>query len=351
MTVLLHDEDIDEFFVCKKFEPTPGLDRATLWKNFIREIKILYKMFHKNIVRIYGCHLYAEQYAGFILMEYVNGQDIEGFAKSRPELIDELFQQAVSGFSYLHAQEVLHRDIRMSNLLVNNNGLLKVIDFGFGKEVNSFSDFDKSISLSAWCKPPKEFKERRYDYRTEVYFVGRLFRKLLQDNCIQDFRFELILESMCKYDPSERIETFAKVEQELASGHKLGNRFSEEQIDVYRRFADVIVDQIVSVSHDSKYKEDSSQILSELQSLHYGFSLEEYLPDARQLFSCFVIGDFRYRSGNGRSIETELVKNFTDLFSSVSEGHRRQILANLHQKFDQLKSHADEPIPDDDIPF
>ena len=74
---------------------------------------------------------------------------------------------------------MLHRDIRAGNLLVDNDGQLKIIDLGFGKQVNTSLDFDKSITLNWWCATPDEFRFKRYDFGTEVYFVGKLFEQLI----------------------------------------------------------------------------------------------------------------------------------------------------------------------------
>ncbi|MDR2600914.1 MAG: hypothetical protein LBC53_00450 [Spirochaetaceae bacterium] len=51
-TALLKDPTMDEYFVCKKYEPQPGIDKIEYYENFKNEIKIMYKLFHRNIVRI-----------------------------------------------------------------------------------------------------------------------------------------------------------------------------------------------------------------------------------------------------------------------------------------------------------
>ena len=67
-TVLLQDPFIDELFVAKKYEPEyPGI-REQFYKNFLDEIKILYKLNHRNVVRIYNYYAYKENFTGYILM-------------------------------------------------------------------------------------------------------------------------------------------------------------------------------------------------------------------------------------------------------------------------------------------
>ena len=75
-TVLLQDPFIDELFVAKKYEPEYDGIKEQFYKNFLDEIKILYKLNHRNIVRIYNYYAYENIYTGYILMEYIDGENI-----------------------------------------------------------------------------------------------------------------------------------------------------------------------------------------------------------------------------------------------------------------------------------
>lgn len=195
-TVLLLDDVLDEHFVCKKYSPLEGLDKELLFENFKREIKLLHQIHHPNVVRVFNYHLYPTLLTGYITMEYVDGTDIDDYVRAAPEQINEIFLQTISGFQYLEANKILHRDIRPNNILVRNDGILKIIDLGFGKKVGGSLDFDKSITLNWWCELPNEFTESVYDFRTEVYFVGKLFEKIIQDYQVEHFKYLEILKQM-----------------------------------------------------------------------------------------------------------------------------------------------------------
>ena len=81
-TVLLNDPYIGELFVAKKYEPVDDADKERFYKNFLDEIKILYKLNHSNIVRIYNYYAYEDQFTGYILMEYVDGFNLAEFVDS-----------------------------------------------------------------------------------------------------------------------------------------------------------------------------------------------------------------------------------------------------------------------------
>lgn len=130
-------------------------------------------------MRVFNYYLYPEQLAGYILMEYVDGSDVSDYLRDNPQNVNETFLQTIAGFRYLESNGILHRDVRPGNILVRADGAVKIIDLGFGKRVQMPEDFDKSISLNWWCQPPAEFSRNLYDYRTEVYFVGKLFENII----------------------------------------------------------------------------------------------------------------------------------------------------------------------------
>lgn len=77
--LLIKDVFIDELFVVKKYDPDDILDendKKRFYKNFLDEIKILYKLNHKNIVRIFNYYPYENIYTAYIIMEYIQGKNI-----------------------------------------------------------------------------------------------------------------------------------------------------------------------------------------------------------------------------------------------------------------------------------
>jgi eukaryotic-like serine/threonine-protein kinase len=214
-TVLLRDDVIGSDFVCKKYLPFSESHRQELFKGFLREIKLLHEVYHTNVVRVFNYYVYPEQLTGYILMEYVDGTDIEDHLRLKPETVNHLFLQAIEGFAYLESQSILHRDIRPLNILVRDDGTLKIIDLGFGKQISSPSDFDKSISLNWWCEPPADFGLGTYDHATEVYFVGKLFEKLVLELSLEDFKYKTLLARMCSKTTAGRISSFADIRSDI----------------------------------------------------------------------------------------------------------------------------------------
>ncbi len=113
-----YDDQIDQHFVCKKYVPFSETHRKELFASFVQEVKLLHRVHHRNVVRVFNHYLYPDALAGFILMEYIDGTSIDSFIAASGEKVNDVFQQAISGFSYLEKTGILHRDIRPENLMV-----------------------------------------------------------------------------------------------------------------------------------------------------------------------------------------------------------------------------------------
>lgn len=346
-TVLLFDDLIDESFVCKKFTPFSESSRQQLFDNFVRETKILHQVHHENVVRVFNYYLYPDILTGYILMEYVEGADIDDFLALSPELINELFLQAASAFSYLESKGILHRDIRPQNLLVASYGQLKVIDFGFGKRVQQTDDFDKSVTLNWWCEPPTEFSSATYDFSTEVYFVGKLFERIIQENGLDQFKYMEILGKMCQRDPVKRVHSFTALLKQVQSDQFLEIDFSEEEIEAYRDFANSLQTQVTKIESGAKYLDDVSRLQAELEDVYRNFMLEEYVPDCATVTRCLIRGEY-YRKQEGMPVWA--VRNFLHILKALSPEKKRIVMSNLHTRLDAIPRY-DKPTFSDDVPF
>ena len=346
-TVLLYDQQIDEHFVCKKYVPYSEDHRQDLFAGFVREIKILHNVLHPNVVRVFNYYLYPEYYSGYILMEYVDGLDIEDHLTQNPEHTNDIFLQAIGGFAYLERVGVLHRDIRPGNLMVRGDGMLKIIDLGFGKKIEQSIDFDKSITLNWWCEPPIEVQLKRYDFKTEVYFVGKLFQRIIQENQIAHFKYLDALSAMCQRDPLSRISGFIAVEQTIRSEQFFESDFSEQDLAAYRRFSDALCYHITKIESGAKYATDIPKLRAHLTDAYQKVMLEEAVPDSAIILNCFVNGAYYYHE---KGLEVANVRDFLRLVRATVDERAKIILANLHTRLDALPRYPVE-LTDDDIPF
>lgn len=122
------------------------------------EVEILSKMKHQNIVRYLG----TQRNEDFLLifMEYVAGGSISSllnkYGKLNETLIRVYAQQILEGLEYLHYNKIIHRDIKGANVLVGNDGVCKLADFGSAKRIINYEEMSHNKSLKGtvnWMAP------------------------------------------------------------------------------------------------------------------------------------------------------------------------------------------------------
>ncbi|EKO79847.1 MULTISPECIES: protein kinase [unclassified Leptospira] len=348
-TVLLYDSVINQELVCKKYDPFVTEQKEEFYQSFVQEIKLLYMINHRNIVRVFNYYLYPEKYTGYILMEYINGSTINEYIRLNSLAIESIFIQTITGFSYLEENGILHRDIREQNILVDSNGVVKVIDFGFGKQVYNSEKFDNSVSLNWWCETPHEFVDHKYNYSTEIYFVGKLFEKIIFDNHIENFKYLKEIRNMIQLNPENRYISFPILLNEIISGRITTVEFNSFEKNAYRNFANELMSIYSSISFDAKFNKDTDLMLEKLQGIYRNVMLEDYVPSVVELTRCFVVGTYFYNPKSFFGVS--ILKEFIDLFRDSNKEKREIIINNLINRMESIKRYNDGSIDDNDIPF
>lgn len=343
-THLFRDDITNMLFAIKKYVPKDKDFVDDHFRRFVDEIKILFRLSHPNIVRVYNYYLYPNSKTGYLQMEYVDGTPIDEFVPSVwNKTWNEVFTAAISAFEYLEKNGILHRDVRPANILIDMEGNVKVIDFGFGKQLDSAKQEKNSILLN-WpvTELPNEVRlDHDYDHKTEMYFVGVLFRQLI-DRRHEDFRFEHVLDKMTKHDPTERYSSFGEVSRALSEGVLSAIEFSLAEKEVYRTFADSLV------GHLSHYKDKFSPItnidetIKKLESLIRSNALEEYIQDNSRLISCFVSGSYTYNSR--KDIEFRTVLGFFNLLRALPQARQKIVFDNIYARLALIEIVEDLPF-------
>ncbi|KAF9197490.1 kinase subunit of RNA polymerase II carboxy-terminal domain kinase I [Haplosporangium sp. Z 27] len=124
----------------------------------MREIKLLQSLNHRHVISLK--ELMVSKGAVYMVFEYMD-HDLTGILahpqlKFRPEHVKCLMKQLLEGLGFLHHKGVLHRDIKGSNLLVNNQGELKLADFGLARlfQKKTKRDYTNRV-ITLWYRPPE----------------------------------------------------------------------------------------------------------------------------------------------------------------------------------------------------
>ena len=346
-THLFKDETTDILFAFKKYVPKDANYVDELYSRFVDEIKILFNISHPNIVRIYNYYLYPQAKTGYLQMEYVDGICIDQYTPMPwDKSWEDIFCEIMDAFEYLEKHHILHRDIRPANIMIDTNNNVKIIDFGFGKQLNGAVDDENSILLN-WpaTEMPNEVQlNQEYDEKTEIYFVGTLFRHLLREK-IGEFRFAHIIEKMVKINPEQRYDSFSEIIADISAGVLSEIDFSENKKKCYRDFAIALSVHILHFQSKYSPKDDIAQTISDLACLIRNSSLEECIQDNSKLIGCFVAGGYTYSTR--KDIPVQALKDFYSLITSLDMGKRKILFDNIYTRLSTIEVKT----ADDDLPF
>ncbi|XP_074296218.1 putative serine/threonine-protein kinase At1g54610 isoform X3 [Silene latifolia] len=213
-----------------------NLDRESV-KFMAREILILRRLDHPNIIKLDGLITSNTSTSLYLIFEYME-HDLTGLS-SLPGLqftepqVKCFMQQLLSGLDHCHSRGVLHRDIKGSNLLINESGILKIADFGLA----TFFDPQKSLPLTSrvvtlWYRPPELLLgATHYGVAVDLWSAGCILGELYTGKPIMPGRTEFFTtepfacdpSTLPEYPPSKEIDA-RKREEETKRHQALENK-------------------------------------------------------------------------------------------------------------------------------
>lgn len=185
-----------ELLAVKQVEaPSPGANSQTdtrkksMIEALKREISLLRDLRHANIVQYLGCSSSAEHLN--IFLEYVPGGSVQTMLNSYgalPEpLVRSFVRQILNGLSYLHNRDIIHRDIKGANILVDNKGTIKISDFGISKKLEATNILNgannnknrPSLQGSVFWMAPEVVKQTSYTRKADIWSLGCLVVEMM----------------------------------------------------------------------------------------------------------------------------------------------------------------------------
>lgn len=154
-------------------------------RRFQREAQSVSNLSHQNIVEVYDVG--EEDGNHYIVMEYINGVTLKQLLKKRETLtlteVIDIMTQLTDGISHAHESYIIHRDIKPQNIMIEDNGLIKITDFGIAMALNATQlTQTNSVMGSVHYLPPEQASGKGATIKSDIYSLGILMYELLTGN-------------------------------------------------------------------------------------------------------------------------------------------------------------------------
>ena len=181
--VLVEDMVVEEQLILKFLNPNVASDEEMM-KRFVHELRYSRRITHKNVIRIYDFLYIAGGYA--ISMEYFPSHTLGAeIAREKPMPQPKAVGYAIdicTGMQIAHQQGIIHRDLKPANILINDDGLLKIVDFGVAAAAKSG---DTQLTKTGYVigspkyMAPEQILGKKVDERADIYSLGVILYEML----------------------------------------------------------------------------------------------------------------------------------------------------------------------------
>ena len=181
--LLMEDEVVDEQLILKFLNPNVSSDEEMM-KRFVHELRYSRKITHRNVIRIYDFLNLQGSFA--ISMEYFPSHTLSGeIPDSKPMDLARALRfskDMTTGMTVAHQAGVIHRDLKPANILVNEEGLLKIVDFGVAAAASSG---DTQLTKTGYVigspkyMAPEQILGKKVDQTADVYSIGVIMYEMV----------------------------------------------------------------------------------------------------------------------------------------------------------------------------
>lgn len=211
-TILMRNRDTGELVV-EKIMPKSSLP-------IYRQLKEIH---NKNIVNVVEC--FETEDSCISIEEYVNGKKIDNYCAEKNIKLEDcigLMIELCNGLEEVHKKGIVHRDIQPKNIIVSNEGTLKLIDFDIARIPDSKKEKDTELLGTAGYAAPEQYGFSQTNNRSDIYSVGAVLNEILeQKQSRQNRKFprneklNQIVEKCMEMDPQNRYVSVAELRVDL----------------------------------------------------------------------------------------------------------------------------------------
>jgi serine/threonine protein kinase/Flp pilus assembly protein TadD len=168
------DTDIKEKIALKLLRPEMAMDKETV-ERFSNELKLARKISHRNVCRMFD--MGKAEGTTFITMEFVPGEDLRRFIRKSGQLgagrSVSIAKQVCEGLAEAHHLGVVHRDLKPQNIMVDEDGNARIMDFGIARSLSGKSLTGAGVMIGTpEYMSPEQVEGKEVDQRSDIYSLG-----------------------------------------------------------------------------------------------------------------------------------------------------------------------------------
>lgn len=295
---LAHDIILDRMVAVKILRGDLADDEKFV-RRFQREAIAASSLTHPNIVGMYDVGEDNGDY--FIVMEYIDGKTLKSLIKKRgaltlPEVMD-IMMQLLDGVKCAHDSYIIHRDIKPQNILILEDGTVKITDFGIATALNNNElTQTNSVMGSVHYLPPEQANGKNSTVKSDIYSIGILMYELLTgklpfkgDNAVEiaikQMREEIpsiclinpeipqsienVILKACAKNPKNRYDSVAQMQEDLRTSldperknePRYVYKYDEQDLDSTREFSEEKREELNKNIH----KDDDSDMCDDMK--------------------------------------------------------------------------------------
>lgn len=199
-TSLMRNKDTGELVVKKEM----GKESFSVY-SLLKSIK------NKNLIKVLEC--FRDEDKTIEIEEYVNGKRLDDYFREKKATLEQVVDVGIAlceGLAPMHKLNLVHRDIQPKNIIITNEGSLKIIDFDISRKENENATHDTTLLGTVGYAAPEQYGFAQTTNRSDIYSIGAVLKEL---SSFSDL--DKIVAKCMEMDPANRYENVEQLENEL----------------------------------------------------------------------------------------------------------------------------------------
>lgn len=199
-TSLMRNKDTGELVVKKEM----GKESFSVY-SLLKSIK------NKNLIKVLEC--FRDEDKTIEIEEYVNGKRLDDYFQEKKATLEQVVDVGIAlceGLAPMHKLNLVHRDIQPKNIIITNEGNLKIIDFDISRKENENATHDTTLLGTVGYAAPEQYGFAQTTNRSDIYSIGAVLKELSSFS-----ELDKIIAKCMEMDPANRYENVEQLENEL----------------------------------------------------------------------------------------------------------------------------------------